>query len=164
MVQASSRQTHCSNGFSHARADDAGRRDLTVYLDTSVLVSLLHEDHHTVRVLDWAGGVDALVLSTWTATEFTSALSVQSRMQRLIDRDRRKLELDLDHWLSTRVVLDVLNSDIIAARRLVRNDVRLRAPDSIHLAIAVRHGCVLATLDADMAAVARDIGLDIVVP
>ena len=129
-----------------------------------MLVSLLHEDHHTVRVLDWAGGVDALVLSTWTATEFTSALSVQSRMQRLIDRDRRKLELDLDHWLSTRVVLDVLNSDIIAARRLVRNDVRLRAPDSIHLAIAVRHGCVLATLDADMAAVARDIGLDIVVP
>jgi predicted nucleic acid-binding protein len=137
---------------------------LTVYLDTSVLVSLLHEDNHTNRVLDWAGGVDAIVLSAWTATEFTSALSVQSRMRRLIDRDRRRLELDLDHWLSTRVVLDVLNADIVAARRLVRNDVRLRAPDGVHLALVMRHGCVLATLDEDMAAVARDIGLSVIVP
>lgn len=137
---------------------------MTVYLDTSVLVSLLHEDHHTVRVLEWAGHVDDLVLSTWTATEFTSALSVQSRMKRLIDRDRRKLELDLDHWLSTRVMLDVMNSDIVAARRLVRNDVRLRAPDGIHLALAVRHGFILATLDTDMADVARDLGLTVIVP
>ena len=137
---------------------------MTVYLNTSVLVSLLHEDNHTVRVLEWAGGVDALVLSAWTATEFTSALSVQSRMNRLIDRDRRKLELELDHWLSTRVVLDVLNVDIVAARRLVRNDVRLRAPDGVHLALAMRHGCILATLDGDMAAVARDIGLTVIVP
>lgn len=137
---------------------------MTVYLNTSVLVSLLHEDNHTVRVLEWAGGVDALVLSAWTATEFTSVLSMQSRMNRLIDRDRRKLELELDHWLSTRVVLDVLNVDIVAARRLVRNDVRLRAPDGVHLALAMRHGCILATLDGDMAAVARDIGLTVIVP
>lgn len=137
---------------------------MTVYLDTSVLVSLLHEDDHTVRVLDWAGSIDDLVLSAWTATEFTSALAVQSRMKRLADRDRRKLELDLDYWLSTRVVLEVLNNDIRAARRLVRNDTRLRAPDAVHLAVTTRYGCCLATLDADMAAVARDIGLDVIVP
>lgn len=137
---------------------------MSVYLDTSVLVSLLHEDGHTDRVLNWAGGVEHLVLSAWTVTEFTSALAVQARMQRLSDRDRRRLELDLDQWLSTRLVLEVASGDIVEARRLVRSDTRLRAPDAIHLAVVTRHGCVLATLDEDMAAVAHDLGLDVVVP
>ncbi|WP_353781729.1 PIN domain-containing protein, partial [Brevundimonas sp.] len=52
----------------------------------------------------------------------------------------------------------------VEARRLVKNDVRLRAPDALHLALAARHGCSLATLDEDMATVATDIGLTVIVP
>ena len=58
----------------------------------------------------------------------------------------------------------MVDGDMVEARRLVKNDVRLRAPDALHLALAARHGCSLATLDEDMASVARDIGLTVIVP
>ncbi len=137
---------------------------MTVYLDTSVLVSLFHSDKHTERTSLWIAGVDAFVMSSWTLTEFSSALAVNTRMHNLADRSRREFELQLDQWLESRVVLPVAYGDMAEARRLIRNDVRLRAPDALHLALAVRHRCSLATLDEDMAAVARDIGLTVIVP
>lgn len=137
---------------------------MTVYLDTSVLMSLFQTDKHTERASAWIEGVDAFVMSSWTLTEFSSALAVRTRMRNLRDRDRREFELQLDQWLRGRVVLSVVGGDMMEARRLVKNDVRLRAPDALHLALAARHGCSLATLDEDMAAVARDIGLTVIVP
>nr|WP_314529337.1 type II toxin-antitoxin system VapC family toxin [uncultured Brevundimonas sp.] len=137
---------------------------MTVYLDTSVLMSLFQTDKHTERASVWIAGVDDFVMSSWTVTEFSSALAVRTRMRNLLDKERREFELQLDQWLSGRVVLSVIDNDMLEARRLVRNDVRLRAPDGLHLALAVRHGCSLATLDEDMAAVARDIGLTVIVP
>ncbi|GAW41837.1 tRNA(fMet)-specific endonuclease VapC [Brevundimonas sp. SH203] len=137
---------------------------MTVYLDTSVLMSLFQTDNHTARASAWIAGVDDFVMSSWTVTEFSSALGVRTRMRNLLDKERREFELQLDQWLSGRVVLSVIDNDMLEARRLVRHDVRLRAPDGLHLALAVRHGCSLATLDEDMAAVARDIGLTVIVP
>ena len=137
---------------------------MTVYLDTSVLVSLFQNDKHTERASAWLEGVDSFVLSSWTLTEFSSALAVRTRMRQLLDRERREFELQLDQWLRGRVILSVFDGDMLEARRLVRNDVRLRAPDGLHLAVAVRHGCILATLDEDMAKVAGDIGLTVAIP
>ncbi len=137
---------------------------MTVYLDTSVLMSLFQTDKHTERASVWIASVDAFVMSSWTLTEFSSALAVRTRMRNLRDRDRREFELQLDQWLRGRVVLSVLDGDMVEARRLVRNDVRLRAPDALHLALAARNGCSLATLDEDMAKVATDIGLQVIVP
>ena len=137
---------------------------MTVYLDTSVLVSLFQNDRHTERASAWIGGVDSFVLSSWALTEFSSILGARTRMRHLLDRERREFELQLDQWLRGRVVLSVLDADMVEARRLVRNDARLRAPDGLHLAIAARHGCILATLDRDMAEVAADIGLTVIAP
>ncbi|MBJ7320015.1 MAG: type II toxin-antitoxin system VapC family toxin [Alphaproteobacteria bacterium] len=137
---------------------------MTLYLDTSVLVSLFHADRHTPRALDWIAGVDDFVLSSWALSEFSSALAVKSRMRHLLDKDRRALERQLDQWLKTRTVLSVIDGDIVEARVMVRSDARLRAPDALHLAIAARNDCVVATLDADMAAVACDLGLEVVIP
>lgn len=137
---------------------------MTVYLDTSILISLFHNDRHTERASAWIEGVEAFVISSWTLTEFSSALAVKTRMRNLPDRDRREFELLLDQWVTGRVVLSVLDGDMREARGLVRNDVRLRAPDGLHLALATRHGCSFATLDEDMASVARDIGLTVIVP
>jgi len=137
---------------------------LTVYLDTSVLIPLFHTDKHTERASAWIEGVDDFVISSWTLTEFSTALAVKTRMRNLPDRDRREFELQLDQWVRGRVVLSVLDGDMWEARRLVRNDVRLRAPDGLHLALAARHGCSLATLDENMAKVATDIGLTVIVP
>ena len=137
---------------------------MTLYLDTSVLVSLFQEDRHTPRTLAWVETVQTFVLSSWTATEFSSALAVKSRMRHLEDQDRRDLEMQLDHWLSTRLVLSVLDRDVVEARQLVRHDMRLRAPDALHIAIARRNECELATLDQDMAAAATRLGLVVVTP
>ena len=132
---------------------------MTHYLDTSVLVSLFHQDIHTERATTWIAGVSDFVLSTWALAEFTSALAVQARMKRLADGDRSGLEIRLDRWIPTRVVLPVIDGDMIQARQLVRADTRLRAADALHLAVAARHGCTLATLDKDMADVAQAVGL-----
>jgi len=137
---------------------------LTVYLDTSVLMSLFQTDKHTERASVWIAGVDAFVMSSWALTEFSSALAVKTRMRNLRDRDRREFELQLDQWLRGRVVLSVVDGDMVEARRLVKNDVRLRPPDALHLALAAGQGCSLATLDEDMATVATDIGLTVIVP
>lgn len=137
---------------------------MTVYLDTSILVSLFQNDRHTERTSAWMEGVGSFVLSSWALTEFSSALTVGTRMRQLPDRERRTFELELDQWLKGRVILSVLDGDMQEARRLVRNDVRLRAPDGLHLAVAARHGCILATLDEDMAKVAGDIGLTVAIP
>ncbi len=75
---------------------------MTVYLDTSVLVSLFQKGEHTERASAWIEGVDSFVLSSWTLTEFSSALAVRSRMRQLPDQDRREFELHLDQWLRGR--------------------------------------------------------------
>lgn len=137
---------------------------MSVYLDTSVLVSLFHTDEHTQRTSAWIADVEDFVLSSWALAEFSSALAVKVRMRHLPDEERRGFERVLDQWLRGRVILSAVDGDMVASRGMLRADTRLRAPDALHLAIASRHGCILATLDADMAAVGRDIGLDVVVP
>ena len=137
---------------------------MTVYLDTSVLVSLFHTDKHTQRTSTWIADIDDFVLSSWALAEFSSALAIKVRMRHLLDKERRSFERVLDQWLTGRIVLPVADGDIVESRAMIKADTRLRAPDAVHLAIAARHGCVVATLDEDMAAVARDIGLDVVIP
>lgn len=135
-----------------------------LYLDTSVLVPLFQEDLHSPRTLAWMETVPAFVLSSWTVAEFSSALAVRSRMRQLSDPDRWHLETQLDQWLTARRVLNVLDQDVVEARQLVRRDIRLRAPDALHIAIARRGECELATLDQDMAAAATRLGLPVITP
>lgn len=136
---------------------------MKTYLDTSILVSAIHLDDHSARVTAWLASTD-VIWSRWTLTEVSSVLAIQVRMGRLPDKARRALEMRLNAWLAGREVIDVVNDDVVLARDLVRGDVRLRAPDALHLAIALRNDLPLATLDRDMAAAARDAGLVVLTP
>ena len=133
---------------------------MTIYLDTSVLFSAFHEDDHSERVSVWLTQLDNFAFSRWTIAEISSALGVQVRMRRLTARARRELELKLDKWLVGRPIC----ADFAEARRLLRDEVRLRTPDALHLALVVRQGYRLATLDEDMAAAARTMGIEVTVP
>ena len=137
---------------------------MTIYLDTSVLFSVFHEDDHSERVSAWLAQLDTFAFSRWTIAEISSALGVQVRMRRLTAAARRKLESELDGWLVGRPVCALVDADHAHARRLLRDDVRLRAPDALHVAVALRCGYRLATLDADMAAAARGLGLEVIAP
>lgn len=137
---------------------------MTVYLDTSVLLPAFHEDGHSERVSDWLAGLDNFAFSRWTVAEISSALGIQVRSRRLTAEARRKIESELDGWLVGRPVCAMTDSDLVQARRLLRDDVRLRTPDALHLALVQRLGYSLATLDDDMAAAARTLGLEVVAP
>lgn len=137
---------------------------MTVYLDASVLFSVFHEDSHSERVSAWLAQLDDFAFSHWTTAEVSSALGVQVRMHRLPADMRDDLELELDRWLTGRPRCAVVDADFVQARQLVREDVRLRTPDALHVALALRCGYRLATLDADMAAAARTLGVEVVTP
>lgn len=137
---------------------------MTIYLDTSVLLPAFHDDGHSERVSDWLSGLDNFAFSRWTVAEISSALGIQVRMRRLTPEARRDIEFELDGWLLDRPVCALADADLVQARRLLRDDVRLRTPDALHLALVMRHGYRLATLDDDMAQAARTLGLAVVAP
>ena len=138
---------------------------MTVYVDTCVAVSLFTDDAHTARADAWLVQQHGpLILSTWAVTEFSSALGVQRRRGALNAQDRLAAEAAFDGWLSSPQVrrVDIGAVDFTAARQLMRFDtVPLRAGDALHLAVAMRLGVAVATLDDDLAAVASAAGLSI---
>jgi predicted nucleic acid-binding protein len=72
-------------------------------------------------------------------------------------------EAAFDAWVTRAEPAAVVVSDFEAARSLIRSDrVRLRTPDALHLAIARRLACRLATLDRAMSDAALGIGAPIV--
>lgn len=132
---------------------------MTAYLDASVLVSAFQQDVHSDRVDAWFDTGPDFLLSSWAIAEVSSALSLQVRMKRLADRERRAVELHLDGWLAQRALIHPQAEDFQHARSLLRQDVRLRTPDALHLAITARLDLDLITLDQEMADAAHDAGL-----
>ena len=132
---------------------------MSIYVDTSVIVSFFILDDQARKARAWAASGARVVLSDWTLTEFTAALSHQVRRGALTDPERAAAETAFDRWKSRLVVLEVGRDRFDEARGLMRVHPRLRAADALHLAIAMSSGLGLATADQDMrdAAVAEGI-------
>lgn len=133
---------------------------MRTYLDTSVVVSFFISDVHATVTRTWAATAPAVVLSDWTLTEFTSALSHLVRARILSDRERNIAEMAFDRWAEQGTVLEVHRERFQEARMLMRRHPRLRAPDALHLAIARQAGLAVATLDHDMREAAMIEGMD----
>ncbi len=135
---------------------------MSVYLDTSVMVSLFTKDDFSSRA-DAALRARPVVqlVSDFGAAEFASAVARRFRMRDMTEKETALAFADFDHWranVATHVVLE--SADIVAAEAIVRRlDLMLRAPDAIHLAITRRIGAELATFDEKMAVSARALGL-----
>jgi predicted nucleic acid-binding protein len=138
---------------------------LNTYVDACVAVSLFSNDIHSSRADAWLlRQGDLLVLSSWAITEFSSALALQRRRGALNAQDRLAAEAAFDGWLSSPQVrqIDVGAGDFAAARQLMRfGTVSLCAGDALHLAVAMRLGGAMATLDDDLKAAATVAGLAI---
>lgn len=128
---------------------------MSIYVDTSVVVSFFIRDDHAEAARRWARTDPRVAISDWTATEFSSALSHHVRLGSLSDRERKVAELAFDRWAARGLVLEVTRDRFQDARLLMQAHRRLRAPDALHLAIARYEGLPLATLDEDM----RDAGV-----
>jgi uncharacterized protein len=136
---------------------------LSVYLDTSVLVSLLLRDGHTDRVLNWLQTrTEPPLVSDWAVAEFSSALGLRRRLGELDPSDRERLELALDGWLQTVDRVESAPADLALARHLMRSElVVLKTPDALHLALSLRWGATMATTDRQLAQAAVGVGLPI---
>ncbi|GAA0638710.1 PIN domain-containing protein [Brevundimonas lenta] len=138
---------------------------MIVYLDTSILVSILLEEPSSAPVIETLARRSdaALVVSDLAAAEVSSAVSLRVRRgEDTAAVASARLE-SFDRWrddLSRSV--EVLPDDIRSADQIVRMfDLGLRAPDATHAAVARRLGASLFTLDRQLAraAVALDITL-----
>lgn len=145
-----------------------------LYLDTSVVVAAITREPHTDRArgLLTAPAAD-LVISDWTVTEVSAALSMKQRMGALRGADREAALRVFRRLARESLVMEHLSpADFARAAALAdaagtavgASDMAgpaIRAGDALHLAVVERIGAVLATFDSAMARAAVGLGLDV---
>lgn len=137
---------------------------LSVYLDTSVVVSFFINDSFTQRARSYlATAMPNAFVSDFAGAEFASALGLRIRMKSLSEPEGRVVLANFDIW-TTRYTTpaETFSADVRTADAMLRRlDLNLRTPDAIHIAIAQRLGAELATFDDGMAASARSLGVPV---
>lgn len=138
------------------------------YLDTSVVVSFFVNEIHTPAVRDWLARspTERNIISEWTITEFHSALSLKLRTGQIPSEVKAEAEEFLRQALKTLFeIIAVSSVDFRRAAELAsRPDLWLRAGDALNLAIAVRAGDALYTLDKRLFDAAEKIGMQAFIP
>lgn len=132
------------------------------YFDASVVVPyLIAEAHSEAVTVFMADNERTLQISDFVVAEVSSAVSRLVRMRKLTVKDADAVLRDLDDWIdATTTPIEVEGEDIQEATALVRQfDLELRAPDALHIAICRRVDARLITLDNNLAAAARSLGL-----
>ncbi|MCE3290313.1 MAG: twitching motility protein PilT [Caulobacter sp.] len=135
------------------------------YLDTSLIVSLITNEAHTPDARGWLSNhlTDELAISLWVTTEVSSALSMKLRTGQIDAAERGQAA----SAYAALVAGSLLNLPIsttaftVAARYSDREDLGLRGPDALHLAIAAEHGAELCTMDRPLARAALALGLPV---
>ncbi|MDP9319058.1 MAG: type II toxin-antitoxin system VapC family toxin [Actinomycetota bacterium] len=135
-----------------------------IYVDTSVLVAAITNERQTDDAQRWLAAQPAgeLAIPDWVTTEVSSALSIKTRIGQVTPSERNRA-LEAFNSLSEQslVILAVSRSDcLVAARFSDRLDIGLRAGDALHLAVALRVGAVLHTLDRRLAEGAEHVGVE----
>jgi len=136
---------------------------LTVYADTSVIVAALTNEIATARAQAWlvAQTPPDLLISDWTLTEVSSALSTKLRAGQITVHLHGKalatFNTQVAHSFTVRTV-DGSNFRT-AARFAEMHALGLRAGDALHLAVAAAGGATVCTLDRRMAEVAVALGI-----
>ena len=137
---------------------------MPLYLDTSAIVPLLTDEPFSARAQALlAARREEIIVSDFGAAEYSSAMARLVRIG-VITPEEARLSFDsYDQWqdhAARHVGMDP--ADIRAATRFVRSlDFSLRAPDAIHIAIALRLGATLVTFDRQMAAAAGALGVTV---
>jgi len=140
---------------------------VSLYLDASVLVTLLVIDPSTARAEAFLSAhPEIVVVSDFGVAEFSSAVRRRVRSRDLTPEDAQLAFFNLDTWVARSAYREeVTAADLDAANRILRRlDVHLRTPDAIHVAIAQRLGATLVTFDRSMAVGARALGMAVATP
>ncbi len=140
---------------------------MSLYLDASVLIPLLVEEGATRSVaasLSAAG--EPLLISEFAVAEVASSLSRLVRMGVLTGEEGSRRLSAFDVWRADDAdVCDIVAADVRLCGIFVRRfELKLRAPDALHIAVARRLGATLITLDQRLAEAARRLDLRVQTP
>jgi len=130
-------------------------------LDASALLPLFVPDIHTKKLNAWlASDPRSLIVSDFAIAEASASISRRIRMG-LLDTDLANEALaKLDGWVSRTTTRRLTSpGDIAACERLVRRfELKLQAPDALHIAIALGDGATLVTFDERQAQAMAGLG------
>ena len=135
---------------------------MRLYLDASVLVPLLVQETTSAWVQSRLDGTDdTLLVSSLAVAEVSSAISRFVRTGDQTAESARGLLAQFDAWRAIgSQPLSVDPTDVEDATTLVRRfELKVRAPDAIHLVLARRSGAALMTFDSQLRRAALMIGL-----
>ena len=137
------------------------------YLDASAVVPMLVREAASAAVDSairaWHG---TLGISDFTAAEVASALSRLVRMGLLAEADARMRLADFDAWREADAIsIQIYQADFGLSDTFVRRfELKLRAPDALHIAVCRRLDFTFVSLDRRQTAAARTLGISTFVP
>lgn len=133
-----------------------------LYVDTSVLVAAWTVETRTDDVQQWLAErrSEEIAVSSWTITEFSSAIALKARSGQIDPDDCGKaLALFKELCSTTFECLPISRGHFIEAARMIDQvNIGLRAGDALHLAVAVGNDVTLVTLDKGLAKACGVIG------
>jgi len=110
-----------------------------IYIDTSILVALCTNEPKSEAVDKWHNNSSTkLISSTWSFTEFSSALSLKVRTNQITERQSRDAWKKFDFLCQNDIeLMSIENKTYYSAGILVIDSKsNLRAGDALHLAAA----------------------------
>ncbi len=131
------------------------------YCDSSALVPLLLTDLHSVSIGAWlASSPKTLIVSDFAAAEVSAAISRRIRTREIDVEIARTALGTFDEWRRRSTTRRLTSpGDIAACERLVRrSELKLQAPDALHIAIALADGATLVTFDERLAQAMAGLG------
>jgi len=133
------------------------------YVDTSLLVAALTNEHRTAAAQVWLAKqrADTLAISDWVVTEFSSALSIKLRSRQIGLAHRASALAAFARLVADSfTVLPVLGGHFRTASKFAdQHTLGLRAGDALHLAIAGDQGATLCSLDKRLVDAGSAIGV-----
>ena len=137
---------------------------MTLYLDTSVIISHFVTDANSDRADELLAGVsEPVVISDLCAAEFAAGLSRLVRVGDITHTVALATLSNFDVWSFQVVQREAVSpADWAVAEKLLRRlDLPLLTPDMLHVAVATRLPARLATFDRRMHAVAASLGVEV---
>ena len=140
---------------------------MSLYLDASLLVSVLSRELASARVRAWLRAqADAeLSISDWAATEVASALAMKVRTGAMTPGEHDAALAAFAELMRSFEIKPVQRRAFsVAARFCGSHALGLRSGDALHLALCSEGGDTLCTLDRRLASAGAALGVETCLP
>ena len=136
-----------------------------MYVDTSVIVSMLTDEPKTQACKDWFKALTQAPMSgDWLMTEFNSAIAIKQRTGQLQAKHIKPILQQFETLITGGIKLMPVSREAFnQAGKFTHIYSNTRAGDALHLSVAVECGAKqFVTLDTAQATSAKQLGFEVV--